>query len=348
MRITPLDVRKQEFNKSMRGFDCDEVRAFLNTLADEYETVLIDNKQIRERVIEQDEKIAEYMTMERTLRDTLMSAERVMSETRDNAGREGDLIVQEAQMKAKGILEECRLRTEELRREIVGLRKEKETYLARFRGLAEAQIRFIDTHESDFEDLDKRLVDIVDNVVTSATVKEAPIKGEAPIPTPRPATSVIVPPVTPVPPLAATTVAAAAPAAPIGVPEVADPAVAGPEVAPTPVPAPIASETDIWRDYSPGQATPEPRTQEPAVAEQPHLETPPTEAWVNESKPAEEDAAGSIADLVSESLAETDPGGDVKVEAVAALNIDVISNGESDETQASGPEVEAITESENT
>ena len=69
-------------------------------------------------------------------------------------------------MKAKGILEECRLRTEELRREIIGLRKEKETYLARFRGLAEAQISFIDTHESDFEDLDKRLVDIVDTVVT--------------------------------------------------------------------------------------------------------------------------------------------------------------------------------------
>ena len=124
MRITPLDARKQEFSKSMRGFDCDEVRAFLNTLADEYETVLVDNKQIRERVLEQDERIADYEKMERTLRDTLMTAERVMQETRDNANREGDLIVQEAQMKAKGIMEECRLRTEELRREIMGLRKE--------------------------------------------------------------------------------------------------------------------------------------------------------------------------------------------------------------------------------
>ncbi len=171
MRITPLDVRKQEFNKSMRGYDGDEVRVFLNTLADEYETVLVDNKQIRERVMGQDDKITEYMAMERTLRDTLMTAERVMSETRENAGREGDLIIQEAQLKARGVLEECRLRTEELRREIVGFRKEKETYLARFRGLAEAQISFIDTHESDFDDLDKRLVDIVDNVVTSATLK---------------------------------------------------------------------------------------------------------------------------------------------------------------------------------
>ena len=46
MRITPLDVRKQDFRKAVRGFDCDEVRAFLTTLADEYEAVLVDNKQI--------------------------------------------------------------------------------------------------------------------------------------------------------------------------------------------------------------------------------------------------------------------------------------------------------------
>jgi len=36
MRITPLDARKQEFPKAFRGYDCDEVQAFLNTLADEY------------------------------------------------------------------------------------------------------------------------------------------------------------------------------------------------------------------------------------------------------------------------------------------------------------------------
>ena len=165
MRITPLDVRKQEFRKSVRGFDCDEVRAFLTTLADEYETVLVDNKQLRERIIDQDEKISEYKTMERTLRDTLMTAERLMQETRENANREGDLIVKDARIKSKQVLQECRVRTEELRRELVGLRKEKETYLARFQGLAQAQIEFIASHKNDFEDLDKRMVEMVDSVI---------------------------------------------------------------------------------------------------------------------------------------------------------------------------------------
>jgi len=169
MRITPLDVRKQEFRKAVRGFDCDEVRAFLSTLADEYETVLVDNKQIREMIMEQEDKIQEYQGMERNLRDTLMTAERVMQETRENASKKGDLIVKDAEMKARQVLEECRMRTEELRREIMTLRQEKESYLGRFKSLAAAQIKFVETHEHDFEDLDKRLTKIVDSVVATAT-----------------------------------------------------------------------------------------------------------------------------------------------------------------------------------
>jgi len=172
MRITPLDVRKQEFRKSVRGFDCDEVRAFLTTLADEYEAVLVDNKVLRERLLDQDIKINEYQNMERTLRDTLMTAERVMQESKENAAREGDLVIQEAQLTAKGILEECRVRTEELRRELISLRTEKETYLARFKGLAEAQINFIESHKDDFADLDQRLIDMADSVVDSGVKTE--------------------------------------------------------------------------------------------------------------------------------------------------------------------------------
>ena len=173
MRITPLDVRKQEFRRSVRGFDCDEVRAFLNTTADEYEAVLVDNKQLRERIITQEEKIAEYRNMEKALRDTLMTAERVMQETRNNATREGELIVRDAGVTAQRVLDEARTRTEEMRREILSLYNEKESYLARFRGLAEAQISFIDSHNRDFEDLDRQLMRKAEASVETAVAAAA-------------------------------------------------------------------------------------------------------------------------------------------------------------------------------
>lgn len=246
MRITPLDVRKQEFGKSMRGFDCDEVRAFLNTLADEYEAVLVDNKQIRERTLDLEDKLGEYQRMEKNLRDTLLTAERLTQETRDNAVREGELIIRDAEMKARGVLEECRLRTEELRREINGLRKEKETYLARFRLLAEAQIQFIDTHRSDFEDLDRRLTDIVDTVVTR-TGPVAPGSGWS--------NPYVQAPAGQNAPYAAPTVHSA-PFQPTAMAPAAQAMQAPPQVAPQVpglAPAAPAPANDLWRDYVPGR-----------------------------------------------------------------------------------------------
>ncbi len=274
MRITPLDVRKQEFRKAVRGFDCDEVRAFLSTLADEYETVLVDNKQIRELIMEQEDKIQEYQGMERNLRDTLMTAERVMKETRDNASKKGELIVKDAEMQAQRVLEECRLRTEELRREIQVLRKEKESYLSRFKNLAQAQIQFVETHESDFEDLDNRLTSIVDSVVS--TVGRTRRSSDKPHDI-SPKSTRKADPVATLDPFAAENRVEGDPSAPRDVPanEGGDQANSEDRLE---VAAPAAPhETDVWRDYDPGT-----------------------------DKKDENDSNGSISELVSESLAESD------------------------------------------
>lgn len=159
MRITPLDVRKQEFKRTMRGYDGDEVRAFLSNLADEYEAVLVDNKQIRERVMEQDEKLGEYRHLEQTLRDTLMTAERVSQDARETARKEGEVMLQEARQRVERVLAEGREGLADLRREALAAHREKEAYLGRFRSFAEAQIQFVEQHRSDFKELDGRLLD---------------------------------------------------------------------------------------------------------------------------------------------------------------------------------------------
>ncbi len=271
MRITPLDVRKQDFARSMRGFDCDEVRAFLNTLADEYEAVLMDSKQIRERTLELEDNLGEYHTLEKSLRDTLLTAERLTQEAREASAREGELIIREAEQKARGVMEECRLRTDELRRELIGLRREKETYLARFRSLAEAQIQFVDAHRTDFEDLDRRLGEIADAVVTHAT-PAAPQAGPVPMPWnqhpaygPQPVAPYMQPAptaawgpapaqpyVVPSPSYAAHPQAHAAPAVPTSHAYTAPAPTPAAPVAPA---APAAQAAgDIWRDYVPGRS----------------------------------------------------------------------------------------------
>lgn len=305
MRITPLDARKQEFRKAVRGYDSDEVRAFLTTLADEYETVLVDNKQLRDRIMEQEDKIGEYKTMERTLRDTLMTAERLMQDTRESAGKESELIVRDAHLKARQILEECRTRTEELRRELVGLRKEKETYLARFKSLAEAQINFIETHRNDFQDLDKRLISMVDAVLEGvgepARKAAGPLAQQpqaAPRPPARPATPAWSNPV---------------PVVEQDLPDADEPAAA-------PSPRPAVPEHDAWRDYQPLSA----RRQEPAAAS---AAQPAAEARSPQTAEASPWSAGAWGPKpnptpAAEPAIPVEDAGDEADQAVAALHED--------------------------
>ncbi|HKI83886.1 MAG TPA: DivIVA domain-containing protein [Candidatus Krumholzibacteria bacterium] len=178
MRITPLDVRKQEFRKGMRGLDPEEVYAFLATVADEYETVLTDNRQLRDRVLELDEKVSEYRNMEKTLRDTLLTAERVMAEARENARKEAELILRDARGQAQHESQNSVARAEALRAQLRELRTQRDAFLARLKGLAEAQIGLVESFASDFQEDDRRLSHL--QTSTNEPRNEAPDFDEAP------------------------------------------------------------------------------------------------------------------------------------------------------------------------
>jgi cell division initiation protein len=150
MRITPLDVRKQEFRRGMRGLDPDEVYAFLATVADEYEAALNDNKALRERLLELDDKVQEYRAIERTLRDTLVTAERVTVESKDNARREATLIIKEAQLQAERALRDISSEAVRLRQEVQRLRSQRDAYIAKMRVVAESHVKFLESAERDF------------------------------------------------------------------------------------------------------------------------------------------------------------------------------------------------------
>ncbi|MCH7548452.1 MAG: DivIVA domain-containing protein [Candidatus Krumholzibacteriota bacterium] len=160
MRITPLDVRKQQFRKAMRGLDAEEVYAFLSTVADEYEAVLSDNKALRERLLELDDKVQEYRSLEKTLRNTLLTAERVTVEAKDNARREAMIIVKEAQMEAEKALRDIKTEATTLRQQAQQLRAQRDAYLAKMRVVTESHLSFVEATQSDFQVEDRMLADL--------------------------------------------------------------------------------------------------------------------------------------------------------------------------------------------
>jgi len=150
MKLTPLDIRKQTFKKKpMGGLDPAEVQAFLEMVAGEFEEVVRENTSLAERMQGLDGKIDDYRRMEKTLQDTLLSAQKTSDELRDNAERRGELLIKEAQFKADQIIGEARARLMDLQRQIADLKNVRSSYLAKLRSLLDSHMDMLQTQEMD-------------------------------------------------------------------------------------------------------------------------------------------------------------------------------------------------------
>jgi cell division initiation protein len=148
VKITPLDLRKQEFKKSMRGYDAHEVDAFLEMVAKEMEDLLRENSVMTERLRELDDKIDDYRSMEKTLQGTLTSAQKTADDLRKNAEKEAELILRNTKIKATHLVEEARAKMADLQAEVAALEEQKEVFIARFKSMIEIQQRLLDAHAS--------------------------------------------------------------------------------------------------------------------------------------------------------------------------------------------------------
>jgi len=155
VKISPLDIRKQEFRKALRGIDPEEVRVFLSLVADEMERLLSEVSRLSEDTQVLRRRNDEFQTLEKTLQSTLVTAERVTADTRENARKEADLLLREAETRAERIVEDARRRLTRLNDEIQELRDRKEVYLSRFRSLVRMQLELLDAHAEDFGEVDE-------------------------------------------------------------------------------------------------------------------------------------------------------------------------------------------------
>ncbi len=149
MKLTPLDVRKQEFRKTLRGFDPIEVQTFLEMVAEEYEQVLEDNKQINRRIIELETKLKDYQETEKNLRETLLNVQEVKKQSEESSRRQADLLIKEAELKALEIVENARKQARQMRDEVNILRTQKESFINRLRQILISQIELLGVLEID-------------------------------------------------------------------------------------------------------------------------------------------------------------------------------------------------------
>ena len=139
MKVSPISIKKQEFNKSFRGYDPEEVQAFLDKLSDEFDELQKENNSLREELETANANLTEFRKIEKNLQDTLLKAQESSSKAIDSVKKQTGLMVKEAEIKANQILEKARENANEIRDAVIRLREERDLLISKLKAMIESQ-----------------------------------------------------------------------------------------------------------------------------------------------------------------------------------------------------------------
>lgn len=147
MRITPLDIQQKQFPIKFRGFDVEDVYAFLEVIREEMEDLLRENASLKEQIHRAEQQLQEYRDMENTLRETLMTAQQLVEDYKNNARKEADLIIREAELKADAMIKEAQEKVIKIHEDIVDLKGIRRHFKEELKRLIESHLMMLDFDE---------------------------------------------------------------------------------------------------------------------------------------------------------------------------------------------------------
>src|SRR6476619_8406565 len=122
MNVSPLDLRQQKFKTAFRGYDPVEVSSFLLAVADDYEQALRETDRLRQEVARLEMVVRGHVEQEKSLQNTLITAQRLSDDIKAGAEEEALRIIREAESRSVLLLEKTQARVEDIQRDIDGLK----------------------------------------------------------------------------------------------------------------------------------------------------------------------------------------------------------------------------------
>lgn len=107
MKITSLEIKQHEFEKSFRGYDIEEVNHFLSNIAQEWERMLSESKMLKMQLDISEKEASKLREVEMTLIKTLRTAEDTSTRLTENAANEANKKIAEAEQRASQIIAEA-------------------------------------------------------------------------------------------------------------------------------------------------------------------------------------------------------------------------------------------------
>lgn len=126
MKLTALEIKQQQFEKSLRGYDVGEVKAFLNVVSTEWEYQVARNRELERELDKLKDKLAHYERVEQALHETLQTAKESSDQKISNAKKEARNRIEKAEIEAENIIQSARQQRHEIRQNILALLNRRE------------------------------------------------------------------------------------------------------------------------------------------------------------------------------------------------------------------------------
>jgi cell division initiation protein len=143
MRLTPLDIHQKDFRTSLRGYNQEEVDAFLDEVADEFERLFKENIDLSEKLDAANDKVRGYAEIEKTLHNTMLAAQQSAEEIRAKADKEADGLMRDAELKAKDLIQTALAEKQRIQAELLHIKEAEDDFRLRFRQMLDGYMREI-------------------------------------------------------------------------------------------------------------------------------------------------------------------------------------------------------------
>jgi cell division initiation protein len=147
MKISPMDIQRQIFSRKLRGYDQEEVRTYLNLVAEEVAALQRERDQLDQEAQNLRLHVEEHRQRETILKNTLLTAQRVSEDIRDTARKQADAVVREAEVQADRLLQLAQERAHEVERGILDLRGHRSMLRTDIRAIVTRLTQLLDLQE---------------------------------------------------------------------------------------------------------------------------------------------------------------------------------------------------------
>ena len=143
MKLSALEIKSQEFKRTLRGLDEAEVQSFLDMVASQWQEVQDDLRRNEERVRELENKIVHYQKIEEALQEALTSAKASSKATVAEAERKAELVIQEAEIRARALSREAEGQVREMHDSATAIGRRRKQMVARLRAFLNAELELL-------------------------------------------------------------------------------------------------------------------------------------------------------------------------------------------------------------